>query len=667
MLSYHPIIAAVFVLSLGAIILWGNPLRAVNRAVFYCSFTTVVWLVFLHLAIRAAGQVFYFKCALAWGPFMVHSYWLVKETILGRFPLWDRRSLLRFALWVSLPVVMAYVCFTPYFIPPESTDAHRLYGPGYWFYVVADWCYSFAVCGSGWHAARKERGVARVELGVWFGVAGPMVLWVLVSMLLTHVIRSRFWVESQIVVLTVGYAITGWAITAKSVFDSKQVVFLLVKYVGLCAIVTLGAFLVNVALGYFYAQPVPHFGVVLFILYAGPKVAAFLDRTLKLYKGGARAREAVFSLARRYPTRGALLAGFPGIVKGWGQTERVVAAVGDKEGLVGDDFALPYLGPVVSELKALGWVTPERLARSRFSEAETALGGFLKERGLAAVVFCENTEVSLIVGAGLPPSRSPYTRPQVEELEELSSIILAALSRAVLAEKAHRADQLATVGTLGAHFAHEIRNPLVSIKTLAQLLPNHYADPVFREKFFSLVPNEIGRIHHLSTQLLNLSLPRQYPLDYFDVETALNRICDELDAKAFQEGVVIKRNYVGLRGSVYSNRDALAQIVSNLATNSFHALGRVKGERCLIISASFSAGSLEISVADNGPGIAAAVLPTLFEPLRSTKIAGIAGIGLGLAVCREICTSVGGRIFAERPPAGALFKVLLPTSESSDL
>jgi signal transduction histidine kinase len=114
------------------------------------------------------------------------------------------------------------------------------------------------------------------------------------------------------------------------------------------------------------------------------------------------------------------------------------------------------------------------------------------------------------VGVGTVASRRPFTYPQITQLLELASIIESALERAHFSVKAQHAEQLATVGLLGASLAHEIRNPLVTIKTFVQLLPKHYQDAVFRDKFFTLIGDEVTRIDRLTEQLLDLASPRAY-------------------------------------------------------------------------------------------------------------------------------------------------------------
>ena len=159
----------------------------------------------------------------------------------------------------------------------------------------------------------------------------------------------------------------------------------------------------------------------------------------------------------------------------------------------------------VKALRQLRWATPERLIRERSSPERQALAELLDHHGLGALVIGEGPTLTALVGVGTVVSRRPFTYPQVTQLLELASIIESALERAHFSVKAQHAEQLATVGLLGASLAHEIRNPLVTIKTFVQLLPKHYQDAAFRDKFFTLIGDEVTRIDRLTEQLLDLS------------------------------------------------------------------------------------------------------------------------------------------------------------------
>jgi two-component system sensor kinase FixL len=103
-------------------------------------------------------------------------------------------------------------------------------------------------------------------------------------------------------------------------------------------------------------------------------------------------------------------------------------------------------------------------------------------------------------------------------------------------------------------------------------------------------------------------------------------------------------------------------VVLNLVMNACEALAGVDGERRIALTTAVRGGRVELSVRDNGPGMAEAVADRAFEPFVTTKPDGL---GMGLAICRGIAEAYGGRLAIGRPPDGGLEVVLsLPASTS---
>jgi C4-dicarboxylate-specific signal transduction histidine kinase len=115
--------------------------------------------------------------------------------------------------------------------------------------------------------------------------------------------------------------------------------------------------------------------------------------------------------------------------------------------------------------------------------------------------------------------------------------------------------------------------------------------------------------------------------------------------------------------TVLAERVALEQIVHNLLTNALQALDAVpEGERQLTMGISVEQGTGVLRVADSGPGIAADVLPRVFEPFFTTREGGL---GLGLSLCETLATGMGGQLRAQaNTPRGALFTLVLPLADS---
>lgn len=267
--------------------------------------------------------------------------------------------------------------------------------------------------------------------------------------------------------------------------------------------------------------------------------------------------------------------------------------------------------------------------------------------------------LSLVIGVGVSFSRQPVTYPQITQLVELASIIEGALTRSQLSAKAQRAEQLATVGLLGASFAHEIRNPLVTIKTFAQLLPDHYAEPEFRNKFFRLIVDEISRIDRLMQQLLDLSTPRAYASEEIALHEVLRSSLDVASGRALDKGVRIITEFTAQSDRVLTDPSAAKQVLLNLAFNAINAAEEMPSDRWIKVATRNVPGGVEMSVSDSGPGISPEMRSKLFQPFQTSRSSGF---GLGLAICSDILSGLGTPITVDPSirGQGATFRVTFP-------
>jgi signal transduction histidine kinase len=303
-------------------------------------------------------------------------------------------------------------------------------------------------------------------------------------------------------------------------------------------------------------------------------------------------------------------------------------------------------------------VTPERLIRERATPDRQAVAEFLAARRLGVMVIQEGSALTILVAVGA--ARRPFTYPQVVQLNELASILENALERAHFSEKAQHAEQLATVGLLGASLAHEIRNPLVSIKTFVQLLPVHYQNAAFREKFFRLISDEVGRIDQLTEQLLDLASPRAYSAQLVELHPVLRASLDLVAAKAAHKNVAFRTDLKASPDTVFTDASAAKQVMLNLCFNAIQALeAQGIADRWVKIATRNANGGVEMAVEDSGPGIPEEMRPRLFQPFQTTKSTGF---GLGLAICSDILANLNASITVD-PPApgqGATFRVTFP-------
>jgi signal transduction histidine kinase len=229
-----------------------------------------------------------------------------------------------------------------------------------------------------------------------------------------------------------------------------------------------------------------------------------------------------------------------------------------------------------------------------------------------------------------------------------------------LQEKIRRTDKLASVGTLAAGMAHEIKNPLVSIKTFAQLLPERFDDVNFREKFSSITFHEVERINHIVEQLLNFARPMKPNLRLFNVHNVLNEVIAILEGELQKSKVEIIKNFVEEPAIVAIDVDQMKQVLLNLLQNSIQAMDK-KGRilvKTQFMYDDFSNGKsaspaehfntertetgseedltnrrLVITILDNGKGIPKELMQNLFDPFFTTRSEGF---GLGLAIVHGI-------------------------------
>lgn len=238
-----------------------------------------------------------------------------------------------------------------------------------------------------------------------------------------------------------------------------------------------------------------------------------------------------------------------------------------------------------------------------------------------------------------------------------------------------RSDRLASLGTLSAGMAHEIKNPLVSIKTFAQLLPERYQDSDFRETFSNLIGHEIDRIDSLVNQLLRFARPAKPFLKPMHVHDVLEKSLMLVGHRLYQKEIKLSRSWKADVDTIRADADQLEQVFLNFFLNAMEAMKRggeltvateIRGAEEWVSSAAGSNGDvhgvLRITIRDNGEGIRSEDIPHVFDPFFTTKDYGT---GLGLSVVHGIIQEHGGQIEVESELSkGTAFHILLPLERS---
>ncbi|MFO7713094.1 ATP-binding protein [Desulfosarcina sp.] len=217
-----------------------------------------------------------------------------------------------------------------------------------------------------------------------------------------------------------------------------------------------------------------------------------------------------------------------------------------------------------------------------------------------------------------------------------------------LEERVRRAERLAAVGRLAAGVAHEIRNPLSSIRGFAYLLGRGRAKDTPEREYADVMVREIDRINHVVTDLLNFSRPMTLepePTNLFDL---VDHVVSLVSADAKSHGIAIRIAIDPGIPRVSLDPNQITQALLNLMLNAVNAMetgGSVAIEACMVPGGQ----GVEIRVEDSGPGIDPDVQEKIFEPFYTSRERGT---GLGLAIVRKIAENHDGGVEVESPPAG---------------
>jgi PAS domain S-box-containing protein len=233
-----------------------------------------------------------------------------------------------------------------------------------------------------------------------------------------------------------------------------------------------------------------------------------------------------------------------------------------------------------------------------------------------------------------------------------------------LREKQALLDRATFWTDLAASMSHEIRNPLVAIKTFAQLLPERFDDADFRKEFNQIVVKEIDRLDKIITQINNFAHPPELILKPIDVRTPV------------QKGLEIARSRYGINGKieletslpgnlprVMGDVSALAEVFAHLVANAAEASADRTKPRITLTAKPVRQGreqsAVVVTVRDNGTGISPDIKDKIFSPFCTTKPRGM---GLGLPIVKRTVFDHQGRVEVDSTPKGTEVSILLPAT-----
>jgi two-component system sensor histidine kinase HydH len=227
----------------------------------------------------------------------------------------------------------------------------------------------------------------------------------------------------------------------------------------------------------------------------------------------------------------------------------------------------------------------------------------------------------------------------------------------LLRREIERSRRLASVGRLAAGVAHEIRNPLSSIKGFATYFKERYQDKPQDQQTATIMIQEVDRLNRVVSQLLEFARP----INIKPQPTNLNSLIDDsiklIENQAGQKDIAIKTVISNPVPEIMIDPDRLNQVLLNFYLNAIESID-TGCELKVELSSNSETEGMAIKISDTGCGITPEDLPKIFDPYYTTKSSGT---GLGLAIAHNIIEAIGGQIVVEsRPGRGTVFRIILP-------
>ncbi len=221
-----------------------------------------------------------------------------------------------------------------------------------------------------------------------------------------------------------------------------------------------------------------------------------------------------------------------------------------------------------------------------------------------------------------------------------------------------KSEKLSVLGELAAGVAHEIRNPLTSLKGFTKLLSD--ADDVIRLEYLRIMESELNRINDIVGELMLVAKPQAVSFEHTNIQELIYSVVRLLETQAIMKNIQIWVNISDNIPLVYGVENQLKQLFINLLKNAIESMDK-DGE--IHIKIGIRNDSVLLELKDQGCGIPAERLKTLGEPFYTTKEKGT---GLGLMVCFKIIEEHGGAIqFSSVENEGTKVEIELPTAPSS--
>ncbi len=266
----------------------------------------------------------------------------------------------------------------------------------------------------------------------------------------------------------------------------------------------------------------------------------------------------------------------------------------------------------------------------------------------------ENLIIPLEAGASQLKEESGRLNGYVLLFKDMSEV-------RTLRKEIARNQRLATVGRLAAGVAHEIRNPLSSIKGFATYFKERYQQVAEDRRIADIMIQEVDRLNRVIGQLLDFARPVTVSIKPMPAKAFIENSLQLVEHQAKEKNIQIDTRFSAEKMTILIDPDRMNQVLLNLYLNAIDAMDDSGGKLTVSLEADVSGRRTVIRVSDNGTGISEDDLAHIFDPYFTTKPSGT---GLGLAIAHKILEVHRGEISIDsRPGKGTTVSLFLPDTQ----
>lgn len=228
-------------------------------------------------------------------------------------------------------------------------------------------------------------------------------------------------------------------------------------------------------------------------------------------------------------------------------------------------------------------------------------------------------------------------------------------------DQMRKVDRLSALGELSAAMAHEIRNPLGSIKGGIEIIEEGFDKNSRKYEFVDIIKKEIARLDRIISEFLTYARPRPPHKSMNFINEIIHSVVTLLGREADRQGVKVNLELSEVIPELMMDGEQVKQAILNVLLNAIQAIGE---EGAVTVNTCIKDGVLQVSVRDNGKGISEEEAEKLFDPFFTTKDEGT---GLGLSISYQIIKAHGGDIDIARPEGGGSEFIMTIPADGGEL